>query len=195
MVLRRRSVLMVALVLVAAAGCTSSRPASNASDTAETSVPPTSQPPQPIVGWAAGPLAPPLEADDNALIVLAGDPPSDVSQDQALAVAQHVVGDAVGGLSMARTFAGVATLSPQLVQIGPGVPDITNAAAWVIAYRNRAPVACPSMTSTSIPSTASDLDAVIITGPGPDQVTVYHGTGTGPCIPSTSPVALSATRP
>jgi hypothetical protein len=190
--LRRRLVLTVALAFMAASACASSHSPSGTSATTETSVPPTTQAPQPLVGWTGGPLGAPLEADDNALVVGAGDPPPDVTQDQALALAEQAVGPQMWSGATTQAFPGIAALSPQVVQSSVGVHQVTNAAAWIVAYRSSVRPACPYMTPP--PPTASDLDAVIITGPNIDQAVVYHGTGGGICRNAPTPVVVSATR-
>jgi hypothetical protein len=75
------------------------------------------------------------------------------------------------------------------------VVRLTNQPAWIVAYRSQIAYGCPMMTGAPpIPPTASELDALIITGPTTDQITIYHGAGTGPCVPRTYPIAQSATR-
>ena len=91
-----------------------------------------------------------------------------------------------------QTFPGLATISPQLVQPSVEVPQVTNSAAWIVAYRSTVRAACPYMTPP--PPTASDLDAVIITGPNIDQAVIYQGTGGGICRNAPTPTVVAATR-
>ncbi len=71
---------------------------------------------------------------------------------------------------------------------------LTRVAAWVIPYRLDSILACaeePPSVGT-VPTDASMLDAVIITGPDLDDVTIYSGAGTMACVPRTSPLANNA---
>lgn len=197
--IRRRSVLLLALTPLILVGCTGSHNASNVGGTTQSPAPTTTPTPTPVVGWSGGPLSVPLEADDEALVVLDGNPPATVSHDQAVALAQQAVTGVHWSRSTIQVLAGSATISPQLVLIGQGVPTVADAPAWVVAYHDDVAASCPAIPAIrSVPSTAptaSVLDAVVITGPGIEQVIIYHGTGTGPCVASSGPAADSATRP
>ena len=194
---RLRLLAAVALALMVASGCTSSgtTPHTAGGSDAGTSTSSTIEQPRPLVGWTGGPLVPPLSADDNALVVLVGAPPPEVTQEQALALAHHVLGGA-STFATIQPVSGTVTLSLPPAQVGPGVPEVVDRPSWVIAYRRTLMANCPMMTGPpSTPPNASNLDAVIITGPGLDrQVVVYHGTGTGPCTPSDHPIVSSTTR-
>ncbi len=170
--------------------------------TVHRSSPPTTTPPSStsttllvhsVVAWNGGPLVAPIEADDGALVVTPGSGPVGVSRDQAVALAVHVLGDLASSRTTIQTLTGEVSLSAAKVQIGSRVPTLIRQPAWVVAYRSQILSNCPMMTGTPpVPANASDLDALLITGPTIAQVTIYHGTGTGPCVPSTHPVAVSA---
>ena len=151
--------------------------------------------PLPLMGWHGQPLTPPINADDGALVITTGSPPRAVSPSDALALARHVLGDQDWPRTTTQTLRGRATLSPAKAQLGPGVAQLTNQPAWIVAYQSQIAYSCPATDSTpAIPATASQLDALIITGAAIDQVTIYHGAGTGPCVPRLYPLAQSATR-
>ena len=186
----------VAVGLLVAPGCTTGRTTGHSpgGSDAATSTSPTIEQTRPLVGWTGGPLVPPLSADDNALVVLVGAPPPEVTQDRALALAHHVLGGA-STFATIEPVSGTVTLSLPRAQVGPGVPDMVDRPAWIIAYRRILLPSCPMMTGPPpVQPNASDLDTLIITGPGLDQVVAYHGTGTGLCQPADHPAATSATR-
>ena len=92
-----------------------------------------------------------------------------------------------------QTLSGRATLSAAKAQLGPGVTQLTNQPAWIVAYQSHIAYSCPAMDSTpAIPTTASQLDALVIIGAAIDQVTIYHGAGTGPSPPHLSPRPVRA---
>ena len=126
-------------------------------------------------------------------MVVVGAPPPEVTRDQALALAHHVLGGA-SAFATIEPVSGTATLSLPPAQVGPGVPEVIDRPSWVIAYHRTVVPYCPELGPSSVPPTASDLDAFIITGPSLDQVVVYHGAGTGFCQPTDHPIASSATR-
>jgi len=187
-----RLIVAVAVGLLVAPGCTggATTPRSAGEPDAVTSTPTTIEQPRPLVGWTGDPLVPPFSADYNALVVVVGAPPHEVTRDQALALAHHVLGGA-SAFATIEPVSGTATLSLPPAQVGPGVPEVIDRPAWIIAYHRTVVPSCPALGPSSVPPTASDLDAFIITG---DQVVVYHGAGTGFCQPIDHPIASSATH-
>jgi hypothetical protein len=188
-------VVLVAVMILAASGCMAKPRASTSATT--TIVSSTTTPaPVPLVDWHGEPLRAPINADDGALVITNGSPPPTLTRSQALALARQVLADQNWARITTQTFSGRASLSGAKAQLGPGVAQLTDQPAWIVAYQSQIAYGCPAMDGTpAVPATASHLDAVIITGVTISQVTIYHGTGTGPCIPRVYPIAVSANHP
>jgi hypothetical protein len=160
--------------------------------------------PTPVVGWRRGALSVPFEADHSAVVVTSGPPPRGVTGAQALRLAHDSVGDlaaiasakvscaectaGVGNPLPVRPVSGRVTLAVPRGEITGPYRKLSNTPAWVVPIQPWIPM-CPAepITFTTLPSSASHLDLLIITGPGLANVIVYHGTGTGTCRQRTHP--------
>ncbi len=81
-----------------------------------------------------------------------------------------------------QLLAGDVTLSGHV-----GVAPLAKTPAWVFIYQPPAAYTClPAgrVTSTTPPSTASGLTAIILTRPEASDAITYSGAGTGPCGPN-----------
>jgi len=137
----------------------------------------------------------PFTADSGALVVIAGEPPPEVTKERALTRFHDL---------RASPTPTVVAVVAGLVTVGAGLGHdvVVNQPAWVVAYTETDVAACPTVEGTpTVPSTASHLRAVIImgdqplagTGAGPMIAPIfgYDGAGTGVCSPRTEPSVLT----
>ena len=124
----------------------------------------------------------PFSADQNALVVMAGQAPSNISTSRAQAILRAVffnIGSSV--VPPHELLAGRVTLAPNL-----GAPALHATRAWVMIYEG-GHAACPYnpsvATAPSVPATASGLNAIIVTTSDPKAAIGYYGEGTGLCPP------------
>jgi hypothetical protein len=195
------AVILAAAVLLSGA-CSKSTHRAQVDRLPGTSV--TSQrPPTPVIAWAGGPLHVPFSADRDALVVTPGQPPPGVTRQQAIALMREaLLGPPMTGptsqpvispkLTNYQALAGSVSLKPGL----GSASGLTGAKAWVLPYKLDAILACPSETTAdTVPTDASMVYAVVVSGSDLDHVTIYLGAGTTGCIQSTAPQATKATTP
>ncbi len=158
-----------------------------------------------VIGWSRGPLAIPFVADRRALVVDAGQPPTDLTEGAALRLAHDSLGDLAAIAAAERECAGCVAGNGKPITLDPVPGRVTLAvtsaettgpvrrlvrtAAWLIPFTPWS-VFCPAEPDPppDVPPSASDLDVLIVTGPRLDDVVVYHGTGSGVCRRRTHPV-------
>ena len=141
-------------------------------------------------------LTVPFTADGGALVVTEGEPPPDVTKEQALSRFQELRGSATQPTVIA-VVSGQVSLRP-----GLGQDLVAYRRAWVVAYTETGITSCPLIdTMPTTPPNASNLRAVVIMGEQPLAGTAggppiapvfgYDGAGTGICGPSMEPVVLT----
>lgn len=122
-----------------------------------------------------------------ALVVTTGPAPDDVSEQQAADRAIQL-----------RTSAGKAPIVTVLadrvtIAAGLGPMPIVDQPAWIVAYTQQYVAACPNRLTggvePTVPSSASHLTAVIITGA--TTLVGYFGAGTGICTLRSEPEVVS----
>jgi hypothetical protein len=182
------------VLVVALTGCTSSSSPTGQPAATESTVP---VPPSTVLDGTNA-VTVPFTADDGALVVTAGPPPADVTQERAVARVQELRVTSTGDPPhIVGVVSGLVTLRP-----GLGPDSVVARSAWVVVYTQRLNAACPMRgTEPAIPSSASQLRAIIILGEQPlptedgsgtiAPVFGYNGAGTGLCIQSSQPGVAS----
>ena len=187
----------VAAMILASASCSSTGSGRDAAETKSLPEAPTSVPVTPsTVLDPSQPLAVPFTADDGALVVTAGPPPSDVTQGQAVAMAEKLLPSGGRVADSNAAVSGLVTLAAGLTH-----DEVVDRPAWIVPYTQAIRFACPATaTPQTAPPAASGLEAMIILRPVPpagDQLRItpapafdYIGAGVIVCAPSTSPKVL-----
>ena len=181
--------LVVAVALLAIVGCSSGSGRHDSASPASTAPPVTTVvggSPSTVLTGAKG-LRVPFTADDGALVVTTGGAPDDVTEQQAADRAIQLRTSA-GKAPIVTVVAGRVTIAA-----GLGPMPIVDQPAWIVAYTQLYVAACPNRLSggvePTVPSSASHLTAIIITGS--TTLVGYFGTGTGICTLRTEPEVVS----
>jgi hypothetical protein len=183
---------IVIAVAFAVAGCSSGTSTSPNATTAPTA--PVS--PSTVLDPSPG-VTVPFTADNGALTVTAGPAPDNVTQDQAVSITNNLLGAHSPTAQILSAVSGLVTFGPGLT-----ADTVSGQPAWVIVYRRDGVVACPAMpTTATAPTTASNLQAMIVLGPPtpagedirqtPPPVYDYRGAGIGLCGPAEAPRVLA----
>jgi len=177
---RAAIVVAVALVVGSCSSGTSSHPSDDSTATTTPVSPSTVLNPNPAVTV-------PFTADNGALTVTGGPGPDDVTQDQAVAITNNLLGDRTRPAEIISVVSGLVTLATGLT-----IDTVSGQPAWVVVYHREVLASCPAMSTTmTAPPTASNLEAMIVLGPPtpagedirqtPSPVYDYLGAGLGTC--------------